>query len=331
MRDERADPRLRGGTIVRSADMGEVHRSATTVMNAHTMRVLRRAEGAQAEISQSGGGTLKLLRFAYRSEVDIRPAPLEDFVAVHLPVRGTLAYSCNGHDYRVGRGSGVAISPQDEVRMRWSEDLELRVLRVDLAAIDTRLEALTGSRPTRTIAFEPVLDQRRAAMLLHLMDAVCLLVDGAATRAADLLAAELEELVTADLLLDLPHSYSDRLGTTLSAAPAHAARVVADYCREHYAEPLSVGDLAAVAHVSERTLFAAFRREFGTTPGRWLRALRLERAREGLQAGGGAMSVARVAIDHGFGHVGRFAADYKRAYGEWPSDTIRRRRGVSGA
>src|SRR3546814_6828954 len=81
--------------------------------------------------SDLDGGTLKLLHFAYRSEVDIRPAPLEDFVAVHLPVRGTLAYSCNGRGYRVGPGSGVAISPRDDVRMRWSEDLELRVLRVD--------------------------------------------------------------------------------------------------------------------------------------------------------------------------------------------------------
>src|SRR3546814_16050531 len=99
--------------------MDEVHRSATTVMNTHTMRVRRRAEGAQAEISQSDGGTLKLLHFAYRSEVDIRPAPLEDFVAVHLPVRGTLAYSCNGRGYRVGPGSGVAISPREIGRAEW--------------------------------------------------------------------------------------------------------------------------------------------------------------------------------------------------------------------
>lgn len=326
MRDG-ADSRLASGTVVRSADMDEVHRSATTVMNTHTMRVRRRAEGAEAEIRQSGVGALRLLHFAYRSEVDIRPAPLEDFIAVHLPVRGTLAYSCNGRDYRVGPGAGVAISPRDDVRMRWSEDLELRVLRVDLAAVQTRLQALIGSRPVEPVVFESVIDERRAGTLRHVVDAARLLLDDTpASRASTLLAAEFEELVTADLLLDLRHSYSERLRAAADPAPAHAARVVAEYCREHYAEPLSVGDLAAVAHVSERTLFAAFRREFGTTPGRWLRALRLDRARASLQAEERAVSVASVAIDHGFGHVGRFAADYKRAYGEWPSDTIRGRR-----
>src|SRR3546814_11000396 len=88
-------------------------------MNTHTLRVRRRAEGAQAEISQSDGGTLKLLHFAYRSEVDIRPAPLEDFVAVHLPVRGTLAYSCNGRGYPVGPGPGVARSDERRGGTEW--------------------------------------------------------------------------------------------------------------------------------------------------------------------------------------------------------------------
>jgi AraC-like DNA-binding protein len=325
MRDD-ANPRLPAATVVRSCDMDEVHRSATTVMNTHHMRVLRRAQGAQAEINQSDSGRLKILHFAYRSEVEIRPEPLVDFIAVHLPVRGTLAYSCNGHDYRVGPRSGVAISPRDDVWMRWSEDLELQVLRVDLAAVEGRLEALTGAKPARALSFDPVLDERRAGMLSHVVDAARLLIDAPTTRASALLAWEFEELVTSSLLLDLPHSYSDWLGGMLGAAPAHTARIVADYCREHYAEPLSVADLAAAAHVSERTLFAAFRREFGTTPGRWLRDLRLERARDALQSRAEATGVAAVALDHGFGHVGRFAADYQRAFGEWPSDTLRRAR-----
>jgi AraC-like DNA-binding protein len=311
--------------------MDEVHRSATTVMNTHSMRVLRRAEGAQAEIRQSASGTLKLLHFAYRSEVDIRPEPLEDFVAVHLPVRGALAYACNGRDYRVGPGSGVAISPRDDVRMRWSENLELQVLRVDLAGVEARLEELTGAGLTRPFAFDPVLDERRAGMLWHVVHAMRLLIDDSpATHASDLLAAEFGALVTSSLLLDVPHNYSDRLATASGGATTHAARIAADYCREHFAEPLSVRDLAAVAHVSERTLFAAFRREFGMTPGRWLRSLRLERARDALLRGVGAAGVATVAVAHGFGHVGRFSADYKRVYGEWPSETLRRCRPPQG-
>src|SRR3546814_5739110 len=96
--------------------------------------------------------------------------------------------------------------------MRWSEDLERRVLRVDLAAVESRLEALIGARPVQPLIFEPVLDDRRAGMLRHVVDAARLLLDDAtATRASTLLAAEFEELVTANLLLDLRHSYSDRL------------------------------------------------------------------------------------------------------------------------
>lgn len=313
------------GPVIRSSDMDEVHQSATIVMNTHAMQVLHRRPEAEAEISQSASGALKLLRFTYRSAVDIRPEPLADFVAVHLPVQGTLVYSCNGHEYRVGSRAAAAISPWDDVRMRWSEDLSLRVLRIELAAVEARLRALTGDAAAGPITFRPVVDERRSATLLHVVEAFGLVVDGAqGTHASRLLADELEEAVISALLLDLPHSYSDRLGLEGGTASATVVKSVAGYCRTHYAESLTVADLAQVAHVSERTLFAAFRREYGTTPARWLRSFRLERAREGLLGGAHTPNVTALALAHGFGHVGRFAADYRRAYGESPSETLRR-------
>lgn len=318
--------RVPTGTIVRSDDMGEVHRAATSVMNTHAMTVRRRVPGAIAEIQRSRGGAVSLLRFAYRSEVEIRPAPLEDFVAVHLPVRGTLRYVCNGREHVVGARSGVAISPFDEVRMRWSDDLELRVVRVDLAALRSRLGAVTGPADARPLTFEPVLDERRVALLTSVVHAFGLAHQGTGgDAAAAVLARQLEGAVVSTLLLGLVHDRAAARPAPVAAGPTRAARRAADWARDHYAEPLGVADLARVAHVSERALYAAFQQEYGTTPARWLRMMRLERARQALAASDAA-NVAAVAAAHGFGHVGRFAADYRRAFGESPSQTLRRAR-----
>ena len=56
---------------------------------------------------------------------------------------------------------------------------------------------------------------------------------------------------------------------------------------------------------------------------RYLRNLRLDRARQMLMDAPD-MGVTRVALDCGFGHLGKFAAAYRARFGEAPSETARR-------
>jgi AraC-like DNA-binding protein len=57
-----------------------------------------------------------------------------------------------------------------------------------------------------------------------------------------------------------------------------------------------------------------------------LRALRLEMARSELaRAARNGRTVASVANELGFGHLGRFSADYRARFSESPSDTLRHR------
>ena len=58
-----------------------------------------------------------------------------------------------------------------------------------------------------------------------------------------------------------------------------------------------------------------------------LRRVRLARARADLEAPGRNTSVTNVAYDCGFSHLGRFAQEYARRFGESPSETLRRARG----
>ena len=58
----------------------------------------------------------------------------------------------------------------------------------------------------------------------------------------------------------------------------------------------------------------------GATPMQVLQRVRLDRAREELLVGE-AKSVTAVAMRCGFGHLGRFAAEYRKTFGESPRDT----------
>jgi AraC-like DNA-binding protein len=88
-------------------------------------------------------------------------------------------------------------------------------------------------------------------------------------------------------------------------------------------EPIQLDTLAVAASVRPRTLEAHFRHYLGTTPLGWVRRMRLARARQQLLAARNEGSVTGVALANGFTELGRFAKQYRRQFGELPSQTLR--------
>ena len=90
-------------------------------------------------------------------------------------------------------------------------------------------------------------------------------------------------------------------------------------------EPLHVSALCHVMGVSERTLRKAFHRVHGIPPCRHLRMLRLSNARRALLSADGTLAkVTEIAMSFGFAELGRFSVEYKKAFGESPSQTLYR-------
>jgi AraC-like DNA-binding protein/tetratricopeptide (TPR) repeat protein len=83
-------------------------------------------------------------------------------------------------------------------------------------------------------------------------------------------------------------------------------------------------NLAAVAGVSSRTLQRLFRIFLGKTPHAALRDIRFQCARQTLLTGLADAKVTDLALSCGFPHPGRFAIEYRRRYGEAPSQTLKR-------
>jgi AraC-like DNA-binding protein/tetratricopeptide (TPR) repeat protein len=92
----------------------------------------------------------------------------------------------------------------------------------------------------------------------------------------------------------------------------------------------TIGELAKIAGVSARTLQRQFRACYGKSPQVVLRDIGFARARQELLQGGAADKVMDVALRCGFAHQGRFAVDYRRRFGETPSQTLKRRAMLAG-
>jgi len=115
---------------------------------------------------------------------------------------------------------------------------------------------------------------------------------------------------------------------TACAGRRHIVDAAKAFMRSHIAEPITVADLCRELGVSRRTLQYSFQEVLGLNPVRFLRAMRLNGVRRDLKSGGRpAESVQDVAARWGFWHLGHFVTDYKRMFGELPSETLRRKRG----
>lgn len=100
-------------------------------------------------------------------------------------------------------------------------------------------------------------------------------------------------------------------------------QAVSAFLHQHAADGVRISALPRIAGMSERALRNAFHREHGLSPKQFDLHERLQRARDALSHPTPSSTVTTIAAQHGFFELGRFAARYKRVYGESPSQTIR--------
>jgi transcriptional regulator GlxA family with amidase domain len=98
-----------------------------------------------------------------------------------------------------------------------------------------------------------------------------------------------------------------------------------EFLRRHAGEGVRIGEVSRAAGISERALRNAFYVVRGMGPKRCLLAERLQGVRRALRDSDRTRStVTSIATGYGFYELGRFAATYKEAFGEAPSETLRR-------
>jgi AraC-like DNA-binding protein len=142
---------------------------------------------------------------------------------------------------------------------------------------------------------------------------------------APLARRELGWLVNSAAFACFPNSTLDAGPTVYIGDTPQPLRRALAFIDERAGDPITLDEIAAAARLSPRGLQAAFRRHLDITPLGYLRSVRMERADRDLQDAepGDGVSVAALAAKWGFAHLGRFAVDYRRRFGRYPSQTLR--------
>jgi AraC-like DNA-binding protein len=118
---------------------------------------------------------------------------------------------------------------------------------------------------------------------------------------------------------------SDRDGLTSRerATLPDSLKLALAWLNQRLDEPIRLEQLAAISGVRPRTIEAHFKAHLGVTPLGWVRKTRLARVRQQLLMAERDANVTQIANSNGFAELGRFAAHYRKEFGELPSDTLK--------
>jgi transcriptional regulator GlxA family with amidase domain len=188
------------------------------------------------------------------------------------------------------------------------------------------LAALLGYTPKQALEFTASIDLNSAAgqrFSRHVRMAIADLDDPAPIH-NPIMTSMYEQIIMTGLLLSQPNTNALHR-REMRVAPRDVQRAV-DYIQGHLNSPLTLRDIATASGIPGRTLLKHFRDHWGTSPMRYTRTARLTRVHEALLQNNSTQSVTDVAMTWGFFHLGRFSIEYRKHFGESPSETLLRTR-----
>jgi AraC-like DNA-binding protein len=316
--------------VLQSEDVREVQQRITSYFTSHNIRFLDGKSRLRTVLHRTRVGRLPLSLLTYGANVMIDPATL-GFYLVHINIAGRCELTHDQGHLVMDSVTAAVCPPHRPVRFWWQPESTVIALQIPRDALEEQVRLRTGAALDTPVDFDLKMDLTTPAAerFLRLLDYVLRDADDIhGLSQSPHTSGMIEQSLIAALLASHPSSYSDRMAQDADApAPYYVMRAE----RMMYANltrPLRVAELADAGGVSERTLSEGFRRFRGHAPAAFFQMLRLSAAREQLASAPVGKTLTDIAFELGFVHLSGFAAAYRAQFGEAPSTTLRRRKGL---
>jgi AraC-like DNA-binding protein len=234
------------------------------------------------------------------------PAHIHEEYCIALVLRGKEITLSRGESYAARAGEVLLINAE-EVHSSQSFETELKVFKVKPPTLARIAFDICGAAPRYAPHFSEFVCQNKQIFprFLNLF--------GKLTGGCSSLEQESEFICAMEKLLARQNeNFTARETSGQEPRGVGAAR---DYLKAHYAENISLSELARIADLSRFYLLKIFRRRLGVPPHEYQTQLRVARARKLLRQGS---SILDAAIATGFFDQSHFSRNFKRITGRTP-------------
>lgn len=264
---------------------------------------------------------LGLSHISYGGKVRVHSPDLEEVYHLQVVTSGYCIWNFDDDRLSLSAGQALMMNPHERSDLTYSEDCQKLIVKIPESVLKAACVENGRALPRDGLRFQRQVMNLDASMaFMRLVEAVyeeasesgsdTASVSGAY---ADLLANKLLTVFPCNLAKD-----NAACGADGSLA------LIRRYLQEHIRDEVTVEELAVLCNMSVRSLYNVFAREVGVTPKLFIKQMKLQCLHADLKQGINARNVTEVALDYGFSHLGRFSSDYRKMFGELPSETLRR-------
>jgi len=321
-------PSTTGVTVARATDPTEAEEVVADLYLPHRLQVPRGSDALDMELAAMTVGSVTVGRLRYGRDIRLVTEDASQF-HVNTPLSGaTSSRSGTSAPVVTDPRTAAVFPPGESAEIEWSEECTQLCLMIPGGLLEAELEHMLGRSVLAPLRFDFAMDLttpmgRSWADLLRFVTGG--IEDGPGVASHPLSERHVERLLLDGVLLGQGHNYSEALtGPARPGATGPVARAV-ELLQDRPGEPWSTATLARAVHLSLRSLQQGFQRDVGRPPMTYLRDVRLRRTHDELRAAApDSTTVSAVASRWGIVHMGRFAAAYRRSFGEAPSQTLAR-------
>lgn len=309
-------------TRVATRDLAEASPAIEKLQGAFVARPMATRSRCElpVHVRAASCGHVAISTFQFGRSVEIEPQGLAGAVLVTTAIAGRAGLASNKGMFGAEAGGTFVSQEEDEPVFLYDPDTEVLKLRFDRSRFEQFSLKLHDHLPHDGLRFDyrmtsPESSHRWTALLRFVVATL-----NAAPSAIEL--ASMEELLMMTLLSIQPGNHHADHTVKVARVSPRQFRQAVDYINHYLDADIKLSDIASAASCSIRSLTRAFQQASDTTPMQYLHALRLQRVHTELsQARLQHKTIADIAYQWGFRHLGEFNRKYREAFGETPSDT----------
>ncbi len=230
------------------------------------------------------------------------PRHVHEEYCLVIMLQGAETHVCRGKSYQAFPGDLMLLNA-DEAHSSKSVGTEYRIIHIHPKALNRIGFEVVGRKLETPYFSNPVIqDPKMFRLLLNLHLKL--------EQNASPLEQESEFISTVGLLL-ARHNRIHSTFQPLGKEP-HRLKLVQDYLKSHYAENVSLSQLASIANLSPFHLLRVFRNQTGVPPHEYQTQVRIAHARKLIRNG---HSISQAALETGFFDQSHLSRNFKRIVG----------------
>lgn len=237
---------------------------------------------------------LKLEAYSFEGIVQPFPNHFHDYYVIGFVKSGIRTLTCKNKEYTISQGDILLFNPNDNHGCTQADEgtFDYNGINIPINTMLSLSEEITGEKNligfTKNVIFDNGLKESLISLHKMIMD-------------------NREKLEKEETLIMFLSALIEKYGQPFDNGIPECRNEIEKACRfieNHFAEPISLGELCKYCLLSKSTLLRAFTKQKGITPYRYLQSIRISKAKELLESGA---SLSQTALQTGFSDQSHFS------------------------